>query len=82
MTTPAPRCDPGLRAPTSVGATLLDRRMNQRSLERSLTPEPLEPPPPPRSGDMDTSIPCVFDSEEARQTRISRLLDVAHRRGR
>jgi hypothetical protein len=65
-----------------VGATLLDRRMNQRSLERSLTPEPLEPPPPPRSGDMDTSIPCVFDSEEARQTRISRLLDVAHRRGR
>lgn len=68
--------------PTSVGATLLDRRMNQRSLERSLTPEPLEPPPPPRSGGMDTSIPCVFDSEEARQTRISRLLDVAHRRGR
>ena len=68
--------------PTSVGATLLDRRMNQQSLERSLTPEPLEPPPPPRSGGMDTSIPCVFDSEEARQTRISRLLDVAHRRGR
>jgi hypothetical protein len=67
--------------PATTGATLLDRRMNQRSLERSLTPEPIEPPPPPRGG-MDTSIPCVFDSEEARQARISRLLDVAHRRGR
>ena len=76
------RATPAAPGPTSVGATLLDRRMNQRSLERSLTPEPLEPPPPPRSGGMDTSIPCVFDSEEARQTRISRLLDVAHRRGR
>ncbi|MFZ4430889.1 MAG: hypothetical protein ACOYPS_11100, partial [Phycisphaerales bacterium] len=58
--------------PTSVGATLLDRRMNQRSLERSLTPEPLEPPPPPRSGDMDTSIPCVFGSEEVARSALLR----------
>ena len=68
--------------PFTAGATLLDRRMNQRSLERSLTPVPIEPPPPPRSPATDASIPCVFDSEEARQTRIARLLDAAHHRGR
>jgi hypothetical protein len=73
---------PLAHGPITAGATLLDRRMNQRSLERSLTPAPIEPAPPPRSDAVDASIPCVFDSEEARRTRVARLLDVAHHHGR
>lgn len=79
--TPRP-VEPSGTQRVGVGAVLLDRRMNTRSLDRSLTAEPIEPPLPARSAATDTSIPCVFDSEEARQTRISRLLDLAHRRGR
>lgn len=66
--------------PTTAGATLLDRRLNQRSLERSLTAEPIEPPPPPRAGVEEASIPCIFDSEEARRSRVSMLLDRAGER--